>query len=148
MPGLVGLAIVDSFAAEAPIITTSVPYHSPEIEYLEDGVNGILVRDEYSPDQFAQAVLEVLTDESLGTRLRSGCRIAAERYTNEEMVHRFANGIERALETTGVNVRHKFSWPRIWRREIAKDRVAGPRFLSHLARRRLVVEEVSLEIKG
>jgi glycosyltransferase involved in cell wall biosynthesis len=104
MPGLVGLAIVDSFAAEAPIITTSVSYHSPEIEYLEDGVNGILVRNEYSPDQFAQAVLEVLTDESLSTKLRSGCRIAAERYTNEEMVHRFANGIERALETTGANV--------------------------------------------
>ena len=101
MPGLVGLTIVDSFAAEAPLITTSVPYHSPEIDYLEDGVNGTLVGDPYNPDEFAKAVHDVLSDEVLNARLRSGCRIAVERYSNEEMVRRYADGIELALEATG-----------------------------------------------
>ena len=78
-----------------------MPYHSPEIDYLEDGVNGILVRDPCSPDEFAKAVQDVLTDELLNARLRSGCRIAAERYTNEEMVRRYAGGIELALEAIG-----------------------------------------------
>lgn len=98
MPGLVGLAIVDSFAAATPLITTNVPYHSPEIDYLEDGVNGILVRDAYDPDKFAKAVQDVLTDEPLGERLRNGCRMAAEQYTIEEMVRRYADGIELALQ--------------------------------------------------
>ena len=42
MPGLVGLAIIDSFAAGTPIFTTDAPVHSPEIAYLENGVNGIM----------------------------------------------------------------------------------------------------------
>jgi glycosyltransferase involved in cell wall biosynthesis len=105
MPGLVGLAIVDSFAAEAPLITTGVPYHSPEIEYLEDGVNGIVVPDVCSPEQFAKAVHDVLSDEGLNALLRKGCRIAAERYTNEEMVSRFADGIEQALRAYGRDAR-------------------------------------------
>jgi glycosyltransferase involved in cell wall biosynthesis len=114
MPGLVGLAIVDSFAAEAPLITTSVPYHSPEIDYLEDGVNGILVRDPYSPSEFGKAVRDVMTDELLIAGLRTGCRIAAERYTNEEMVRRFADGVELALEATGSDSesgRHRLNRP-------------------------------------
>ena len=102
MPGLVGLAIVDSFAAEAPLITTNMPYHSPEIDYLEDGVNGILVHDAYNPEEFAKAVQDVLSDERLSARLRNGCRIAADRYTNEEMVRRYADGIELALKASGT----------------------------------------------
>ena len=40
MPGLVGLAIIDSFVAGLPIVTTDLSYHSPEIEYLQSGSNG------------------------------------------------------------------------------------------------------------
>jgi len=109
MPGLVGLAIVDAFAAEAPMVTTGVPYHSPEIEYLEDEVNGIMVGDSYDPDKYAEAVLRVLCDEDLNLRLRAGCELAAERYTNDAMVKRFVAGIEQALETTRRDVKLKRS---------------------------------------
>ncbi|RMD61178.1 glycosyltransferase, partial [Candidatus Parcubacteria bacterium] len=43
MPGLVGLVILDSFATQTPMITTNFPYHSPEIEYLQSGDNGLMV---------------------------------------------------------------------------------------------------------
>ena len=45
MPGLIGLAILDCAAAGLPAVTTAYPYHSPEIAYLEQGRNGLIVRD-------------------------------------------------------------------------------------------------------
>jgi glycosyltransferase involved in cell wall biosynthesis len=41
-PGLVGLGILDSFACEVPMVTTDCRIHSPEIAYLEHGVNGLM----------------------------------------------------------------------------------------------------------
>ena len=41
IPGVVGLAVVDAFAHECPLVTTDIPGHGPEIEYLVDGVNGL-----------------------------------------------------------------------------------------------------------
>ena len=45
IPGLVGLAVVDSFAAQCPVVTTDFRGHSPEFEYIEwdkwPGITGI-----------------------------------------------------------------------------------------------------------
>jgi glycosyltransferase involved in cell wall biosynthesis len=62
MPGLVGLGVLDSFAYETPMVTTQLPYHSPEIDYLQDGVNGVIVRDSDNPQAYADAVHRVLSD--------------------------------------------------------------------------------------
>ena len=97
MPGLVGLAILDAFTLGVPLITTDVDFHSPEIDYLDDGHNGVLVPSAQDADAYAAAVIRVLTDDALHDRLVEGCRAAAQRYTLEAMVERFANGIERAL---------------------------------------------------
>ncbi len=45
MPQSVGLAILDSFALQTPIVTTNCPYHGPEIAYLENGINGVITND-------------------------------------------------------------------------------------------------------
>jgi hypothetical protein len=58
--------------------------HSPEIDYLEDGVNSILGHDANSDDTFTQAVLEILSNEGLNIRLRSGGRITAQQYTRSD----------------------------------------------------------------
>ena len=100
MPGLVGLGILDSFAAQVPIVTTDVPYHSPEIEYLRSDENGICVKDALDLGTYASAALSVLTDHARRMRLRAGCRAAALRYTNEEMVSRFSRGVIGALGMT------------------------------------------------
>lgn len=93
MPGLVGLAILDSFALELPMVTCAVANHSPEIEYLEHGVNGLIVQDAQSVEAFANAVVSGLTDGTLLATLRAGCQTAAPRYTVDEMVERFRTGI-------------------------------------------------------
>lgn len=98
MPGLVGLAVVDAFVLQRPLITTDIPYHSPEIEYIEDGVNGLILPATVTPKEYAEATVELLRDDTRLTTLRKGCAESARRYTLEEMVERFAHGVERALQ--------------------------------------------------
>lgn len=97
MPGLVGLGILDAFAAEAPMITTAHNIHSPEIEYLLPGENGIIVSEAGNPARYAEAVVDLLTDRTLSTRLQKGCRRAAMKYTNAKMVNNFRAGVHQAL---------------------------------------------------
>jgi len=98
MPGLVGLAVLDAFALELPLVTTAVDYHSPEIEYLTSGANGVVVQDADDPLAYAKTVAGLLENEAELTALRGGCREAAEVYTVAAMTARFADGIAQALE--------------------------------------------------
>ena len=98
MPGAVGLAILDSFACALPLVTTSVSSHGPEIDYLLDGVNGIMVEDFASVHDYADVVTAILRDGAMLARLRNGCIEAQRKYTLEAMTHRFTRGILEALE--------------------------------------------------
>lgn len=95
MPGLVGLAIVDSFVGECPIVTTDYPHHSPEIAYLRAGENGLIAANDVTG--YASAVAHCLGDAAQLQTLRAGCRVSAERYTLAGMVGNFADGIEACL---------------------------------------------------
>jgi glycosyltransferase involved in cell wall biosynthesis len=97
MPGLVGLVIVDSFALGVPIITTEYPYHSPEIDYLKNGVNGLMIECGESPAVYADAVARLLTSPDLLSALRRGALASAADHTIEAMASNFANGIKNAL---------------------------------------------------
>ena len=98
MPGLVGLAILDAFALGAPLVTTDVP-HSPEIEYLENGRNGIMVTPPQSVDEYAAAVVCLLTDDLARMKMVANCADAAATYTVENMARRFFDGMTHALAT-------------------------------------------------
>jgi glycosyltransferase involved in cell wall biosynthesis len=102
LPGLVGLAIVDSFAHECPLVTVDLPFHSPEVEYLEDGVNGVRLPAGTTPVQYGRAVADLLGDEARLEGLRRGCREAAGRYTLAAMVDNVAEGLLEALRTAGT----------------------------------------------
>lgn len=97
MPGLVGLAVLDAFAYGTPMVTTDLPYHSPEFEYLRDGENGLVVADADSADAYAAAVTRVLTDDDLRARLAAAGAADAKLYTIENMAERFAQGVLMAL---------------------------------------------------
>jgi glycosyltransferase involved in cell wall biosynthesis len=98
MPDLVGLAILDAFALETPMVTTAAAYdHSPEIEYLTDGVNGMVVPADASARAFGSAVADLLGRPAQLDALRTGCRDSTGRYTVAEMSTRCARGIEAAL---------------------------------------------------
>jgi glycosyltransferase involved in cell wall biosynthesis len=95
MPGLVGLAIIDSFAAAVPLVTTRVPIHSPEISYLKNGENGLITADDM--DEYVGAVRSLLNDSERYARLQAGARRAREHYTMANMVERMYQGILEAL---------------------------------------------------
>ena len=90
-PGLVGLAILDCFTAGIPMITTDVPVHSPEIDYLEDGVNGLMIPHDL--ERYAKEVVRVLSDEARLAGMRGNALESGKRYSIEAMVEYFKNGI-------------------------------------------------------
>lgn len=95
LPGLVGLAIIDSFALNVPLVTTNYAYHSPEIEYLENDFNGKMVN--FNEDEYAEVVINLLQDEGERKKLIKGCKISAQKYTIENMVNNFFEGILKVL---------------------------------------------------
>ncbi len=94
-PGLVGLVILDAFAAGLPVLTTDLPTHGPEIEYLEEGHNGIVTREDTVA--FADAVVATLTNHELLGRLRAGASGSGRKYTLRNMVENFAGGVRACL---------------------------------------------------
>lgn len=100
MPYYVGLGVLDSFALETPIITTSNRFHGPEIEYLENGNNGIVTEDNI--DAYSQAVIDILKTAKYKD-LINGCGLSAKLYTVETMVENFKNGILLCLNETNTN---------------------------------------------
>ncbi len=110
LPGAVGLAIVDAFAAGLPLITTRLSIHGPEVEYLEEGFNGILT--EYHPTSYADAVVDLLLQPQKLHQLQEGARLSAGKYSIEAMVENFRRGIVQCL------AQPRWQWmPLKWRRE-------------------------------
>jgi glycosyltransferase involved in cell wall biosynthesis len=101
MPGLVGLGVLDSFAYGLPMVTTALPYHSPEIDYLQDRVNGLIVKDPTSLADYSQAVAHVLLDRSTRNDLRLAALASSRTLTIEDMAARFSSGIFLALAQSG-----------------------------------------------
>ncbi len=99
MPGLVGLAIVDAFAAALPVVTTDIPIHSPEIEYLQPDVNGII--SPYDARPFAADIAQLLQDVPRLQRMKQAARATADTLPLARMVAEFADGIVRCLEAGG-----------------------------------------------
>lgn len=95
MPGLVGLAIIDSFVFGLPLVTTDCRIHSPEISYLENGVNGIMTK--YSVKEYAMTIIALLQDDTERDRLKQGCKTSAEKYTMVNFVNGFYKGISKSL---------------------------------------------------
>ncbi len=94
-PGLVGLGILDAFAAGIPIVTTDCGLHSPEIDYLRQAENGFITAN--TLEDYVQTVERILTDTTLATHLHKGCLEAANHYTLENMAENFRAGILKAL---------------------------------------------------
>lgn len=94
-PGLVGLGILDAFCAGLPLLTTDLPLHGPEIEYLEDGRNGLMVAPD--PDAFAQAITGLLDDPARLAAMRTAAELSSRRYSIETMAENFATGVKQCL---------------------------------------------------
>lgn len=97
MPGLIGLAILDTFAMGTPLVTINIPGHSPEISYLENGVNGIMLADPINPQGYAEKIAYLFHNPEEYKFLQENCKNSSEKYSLDNMVKNFAIGIEKAL---------------------------------------------------
>ncbi|CAA0081621.1 Uncharacterised protein [BD1-7 clade bacterium] len=97
-PGLVGLGILDCFAAGIPMLTTDYPNHSPEIDYLDNGKNGVMTP--MSSAAFAKAIREVLQTPGTLKQLQENAKQSSAHYSIERMAENFTDGIVAALANT------------------------------------------------
>jgi glycosyltransferase involved in cell wall biosynthesis len=97
-PGLVGLSIIDSFIFEVPLITTDCKLHSPEIDYLENGINGLMIENNIT--RYSSTVVDLLLNNDKRLILVEGCKQYAKKYTMTNMVDNFYDGIVHALNSS------------------------------------------------
>lgn len=94
-PGLVGLHVLDSFCAGLPMVSTETALHSPEIVYLQHGVNGFLSNDD--PYDYADTVIQLLSDNNKRELASEAAKSAASLYTLDNMVANYTDGILKFL---------------------------------------------------
>jgi glycosyltransferase involved in cell wall biosynthesis len=97
IPGAIGLAVLDSFAFETPIVTTNYKFHGPEFEYLKDGYNGVISKDDLK--HYSDAVSDLLHDNSKLQKLKKNCKSEIDKYSIETMIDNFVDGVRSALKT-------------------------------------------------
>jgi glycosyltransferase involved in cell wall biosynthesis len=93
MPGLVGLALLDSFAFGVPMVTTAYPYHSPEIDYLSHGKTGLICDSWQDPIQYADTIVALLSDPNRLATMKTACQSEAVHYSIQKMSALFCNGV-------------------------------------------------------
>lgn len=94
-PGVLGLHILDAFSVGLPVVSTLNARHSPEIAYLQNGVNGVLTGD--TVKEYAGAVTRLLSDAVWWQSLSDNALASSLDYTVEKMAERFVDGLSRCL---------------------------------------------------
>lgn len=94
-PGLVGLGVLDCFVAGKPMMTTKVPFHSPEFSYLEHGVNGFVT--ECDAEIYGAEVVELFLDEPRLAQVSEAALKSSDKYSIESMAMNFYSGIVKCL---------------------------------------------------
>ena len=97
-PGVVGLVINDAMAMGLPTITTDFPTHSPEIDYLRNGINGIITSPWKDLDPFVDATVQLLLDPARLAGMKASAHNDGIGFSAETMATNFANGILHALK--------------------------------------------------
>ena len=99
-PGLVGLHVVDAFVARTPLVTQASARHSPEYAYLVHNRNGWVV-DNDGAAAYADAVVKIFSSTTLLSEMAEQCALEAKRYTLDNMVENFAQGVVACLRSHG-----------------------------------------------
>jgi glycosyltransferase involved in cell wall biosynthesis len=95
MPGRVGLIAVDSFQMRLPIITTSYEFHAPEFEYLINGKNSLISKNNVK--SYVTVVTNYLRDTDLQKLLKQGAQESEGQYRLVDMQERFVQKLNEIL---------------------------------------------------
>lgn len=90
-PGRVGLIAVDSLMLLLPIVTMTDTLHAPEYEYVSGNAASVSVGG--NAENYAQTVIELLSNPAKIQKMRDVCALERKRYTFENMVQCFTDGI-------------------------------------------------------
>ncbi|SNS07580.1 Glycosyltransferase involved in cell wall bisynthesis [Belliella buryatensis] len=91
LPGAMGLAVLDAFAYETPIVTIEFPFHGPEIEYIKNHHNGFIAKNDIC--DFNDKVLQLMQNTDLRYAFKAQGLEALKTLNIETMVQNFGNGI-------------------------------------------------------
>jgi glycosyltransferase involved in cell wall biosynthesis len=95
IPGAVGLAVNHGFAHGRPMITGHNELHGPEIEYIVDGDNGLIVCG--GAEEFATALAGFGDSPEQQAQLAAGALKARSALRIETMVEQFDTGVRMTL---------------------------------------------------
>lgn len=95
MPGYVGLAIVHAFCFGLPIITENIDYHSPEIQYLEDGINGYFIEENNIKALVNKLIYLALDKDKLHEMSNSALATANGKASIHNMIKMMHNGFKK-----------------------------------------------------
>jgi glycosyltransferase involved in cell wall biosynthesis len=95
IPGYVGLAVTHGFAHGVPMLTREGQLHSPEVEYIEHTVNGLILPEPLAA--FFQALDAFVDDRDLQRRLAEGAEQTARSIDINHMVATFRNVVLECL---------------------------------------------------
>lgn len=96
IPGYLGLAVNHAFAHGKPVITRDHDFHSPEIEYLTDNLNGLMIQGD--ENDFLSGVESFLKDPDLQRRLAESALETRETLRLKNMVSSFDGFVSRLFE--------------------------------------------------
>jgi glycosyltransferase involved in cell wall biosynthesis len=96
IPGKVGLAANHAFAYGVPLITRASELHAPEVEYVADGVNGLIVKGNF--DRFVDALAEFAASGEMQARLSAGALESREKLTLDHTVKAYDRAVVAAIE--------------------------------------------------
>lgn len=89
VPGMTGLAIVHAFCCGVPYITFNLDIHSPEIEYLSPGDNGLLT----TPQSYVKDICALLDDAGKIEIMKKNALATAKGLTTEKQIAGFRDAI-------------------------------------------------------
>lgn len=100
MPGYVGLSVVHAMAMGCPVLTceqtSEGPHHSPEVEYIHDGENGLFC--DYSVEGLKKAMMNLLLQPEKMAAMSSEAR---KTIREEADIEHFVSGFEEAVRYVG-----------------------------------------------
>ena len=91
IPEWIGLVAVDSLVAGRPIVSTEHHSHSPEREYLRDGVTAVFAA--HDPVAYGHALAGLLGDPERLARMQAACLAEAGGHALSRTVDAFIDGI-------------------------------------------------------